>query len=117
MDREQRGDSGFTLLEIMIALAIVSGLLVTLIYTLNYNLGIAQRHEFVTVATILGRNKLTELKDTPVSSEGNFPDPNADYRFRAEVKPFTFPGISEISVTVTSGTEELKLSRLVETKQ
>ncbi len=35
------GDGGFTLIEILIALAIVGGLLVTLAVTLNHHLGIA----------------------------------------------------------------------------
>ena len=44
-------DNGFTLLEILIALAIVGGLLVTVIASLNYHLGIVERHETITVAT------------------------------------------------------------------
>jgi prepilin-type N-terminal cleavage/methylation domain-containing protein len=34
---------GFTLLEVMISLAIVGGLLLTMIYSLNYHLGVAER--------------------------------------------------------------------------
>lgn len=116
-EQQLKNSRGFTLLEIMIALAIVSGLLVTLIYTLNYNLGIAGRHEFVTVATFLARNKLAEVEAAPANGEGSFPEPNAEYQFRSEVKKYPFPGISQISVTVKKDKEEIRYSRLIETKQ
>lgn len=109
--------AGFTLLEIMIALAIVGGLLVTLIYTLNYNLGIAEKHEFVTIASMLAKNRLLELETTPVNAEGEFPEPHADYHFKAEVKKYSFPGISQLSVTVSRNKQEISLSRLVEAKK
>ena len=56
--RGPRSLTGFTLLEIMIAVAIIGGLLVSLIYSLNYHLGIAERHEFATVASLLAKDKL-----------------------------------------------------------
>jgi prepilin-type N-terminal cleavage/methylation domain-containing protein len=46
---------GFTLLEVLIAIAIVGSLLVTLIYTLNYHLGLAERQKTITIATLLRR--------------------------------------------------------------
>ncbi|MBA4372453.1 MAG: hypothetical protein C0402_06280 [Thermodesulfovibrio sp.] len=110
-------DKGFTLLEIMIALAIVGGLLVTLIYTLNYNLGIAERHEFVTIASMLAKNRLLELETTPVNAEGDFPEPHAGYHFTAEVKKYSFAGISQLSVTVRQDKQEIRFSRLVEAKK
>ncbi|MBI5639753.1 MAG: type II secretion system protein [Nitrospirae bacterium] len=105
---------GFTLLEIMIALAIVGGLLVTLIYSMNYHLGIAQRHEFITVASLLAKNKLAELEDSPLNVKGDFPEPHAAYHFAAEVRDSSYPGISEIIVTVTKGDEEVKFRELME---
>jgi len=109
---------GFTLLEIMIALAIVGGLLVTLIYSLNYNLGIAGRHEFITVATFLAKNKILEMEVSPVTSEGAFPEPHGDYHFSSEVKKYSFPGISEILVRVKrEKNEEVVFSRLIEAKK
>jgi len=42
----------------MISLAIVGGLLVTLIYALNYHLGIAERHRSVTISTALASEKM-----------------------------------------------------------
>lgn len=111
------GGKGFTLLEIMIALAIIGGLLVTLIYTLNYNLGIAERHEFVTIASMLAKNRLLELETTPANAEGEFPEPHLGYHFKAEVKKYSFAGISQLSVTVRRDNQEIRFSRLVEAKK
>jgi general secretion pathway protein I len=104
---------GFTLLEIMIALAIIGGLLITLLYTLNYHLGIAGRHEFATVATLLARDKIEEVEANPAAGTGAFPEPYSDYRFAAVVKGSPFPGISEVSVTVSRNNEHLELTDFI----
>lgn len=104
---------GFTLLEVMISLAIVGGLLITLIYTLNYHLGIADRHSIITNATILARQKLYEMEKTPSETKGNFEVPYASFSYETLIKNSIFPGMTEISVTVRSGKEDIKLSELV----
>lgn len=104
---------GFTLLEVMISLAIVGGLLITLIYTLNYHLGIADRHSVITNATILARQKLYEMEKTPSESRGNFEEPYSSFSYETFIKNSIFPGMTEISVTVRSGKEDIKLSELV----
>lgn len=106
-------NSGFTLLEIMIALAIIGGLLITLLYTLNYNLDIAGRHRFVTVATILARDKIEEVETNPATSSGAFPKPYSDYSYAAVVKGSPFPGISEVTVTVSRGGRHLELTDFI----
>src|SRR5512142_2404590 len=104
-----RSARGFTLLEVMISVAIIGGLLVTVLSSLNYHLGIAQRHEFVTAATFLARGKLTEAERTPSSGQGDFPAPYTDYHYNTEVKASPWPGISEIHVTVSRGNEKVTL--------
>lgn len=104
---------GFTLLEVMISLAIVGGLLITLIYTLNYHLGIADRHSVITNATILAKQKLYEMEKTPSESRGNFEAPYSSFSYETLIKNSIFPGMTEISVTVRSGKEDIKLSELV----
>jgi prepilin-type N-terminal cleavage/methylation domain-containing protein len=110
-------DKGFTLLEVMVSLAIVGGLLVTLIYSLNYNLGIAGRHEFITTATILARAKMAEYEKTPAEAKGSFPDPFSSYRYTVGVKDSPYPGISEMDVTVERNGEKVELSEMVAKKQ
>lgn len=105
--------NGFTLLEVMISLAIVGGLLVTLIYTLNYHLGLAERQVAVTISTTLAKEKLYELEQKPAAGKGNFPEPYAAFSFESSVKDALFPGMSEISVSVRNGKENVVLSQLV----
>lgn len=113
----RRSLAGFTLLEVMIAVAIIGGLLVSLIYSLNYHLGIAERHEFVTVALLLAKDKLAEVEKNPVPQEGSFPDPFSGYHFESSVGASPYPGIAMVTVTVSRGKESVKLSDLIEERK
>jgi general secretion pathway protein I len=104
---------GFTLLEVLIALAIVGGLLVTLIYTLNYHLSLAERQETITVATLLAKNKITEMEKVPEGKKGFFDEPYDNYSYETFVKESPYIGISEIVVTVKAGNEKVKLNEFV----
>ena len=106
---------GFTLLEVMIALAIVGGLLVTLIYTLNYNLDIASRHEIITTATMLAKDMIADVETggKSIDIEGKFPEPYEDYHYKVDIKDSKYPGVSEIAVTVDRDKERVKLTKLV----
>jgi len=104
---------GFTLLEVLVALAVVSGLLVTLIYTVNYQLGIVGRQETVTLATLLAKSTLTELEKKPESKKGQFDPPYEAYAYETAVKDSPYPGVSEITVAVRSGQEEVRLNEFI----
>jgi len=104
---------GFTLLEVMISLAIVGGLLVTLIYTLNYHLGIAEQHRETTISVSLAKEKMYAMEKRPLTEKGKFAEPYADFSYETSVKNSSFPGMSEISVTVSGGKESLTLSELI----
>ena len=106
---------GFTLLEIMISLAIIGGLLVTVIYTLNYNLGLAERQEFQTTATMLSKNQMAETEKNPVASKGEFPEPYTGYSYATTLSESPYPGISVLTVVVSRGNEDVKLSEMIET--
>jgi general secretion pathway protein I len=107
-------DGGFTLLEIMISLAIIGGLLVTVIYTLNYNLSLAERQEFQTIATMLSRNKMVEAEKNPVASKGEFPEPYAGYSYATAISESPYLGVSVLTVVVSRGSEDFKLSEMIE---
>lgn len=112
--RDEEGKiCGFTLLEVLIALAVVGGLLVTLIYTLNYHLGIAERQETVTVATLLAKNKMADMEKAPESMKGVFDAPYDSYNYETYVKDSKYPRISEIVVVVKTAKEEVKLNEFV----
>ncbi|MBM4137460.1 MAG: type II secretion system protein [Nitrospira sp.] len=105
---------GFTLLEIMIALAVIGGLLVTLIYTLNYHLGIAEKHEAITITSMLAKEKMAEIEKNPAETKGTFPEPYSDYHYMTYVKDTPYTGMSEISVTVSNGKEEVRFNELIQ---
>jgi general secretion pathway protein I len=115
--RDRRSPAGFTLLEIMVAVAIIGGLLVSLLYSLNYHLGIADTHEFVTVASLLAKDKLSEVEKKLVPQKGDFPSPFSDYHFESSVRESPYTGIAEITVTVSRGKAYVKLSDLVEERK
>lgn len=108
-------DAGFTLLEIMISLAVVGGLLITLIYTLNYHLDIAEKHERITVASLLAKEKLSEIEKNPSETKGAFPEPYSAYQYNAGIRESLYPGISEVYVIVSTGKEEVKFIELIQT--
>ncbi|MBE0427181.1 MAG: prepilin-type N-terminal cleavage/methylation domain-containing protein [Nitrospirae bacterium] len=104
---------GFTLLEVLIALAIVGGLLITLIYSLNYQLGLVERHETITIATLLAKHKLLDMEKNPENKKGAFEEPYENYIYETHAKDSPYPGITEIFVVVKSGMEEVKLNEFV----
>src|SRR3990172_5409487 len=110
-DRESK-KGGFSLLEVMISLAIIGGLLITVLYTLQYHLSIAERHEFATLAYLLAQRKMVEAEQAPASAKGDFPSPYTGFSYITEVRESPYPGVSEISVTVVRGDESVKLSEL-----
>ncbi len=104
---------GFTLLEVMISLAILASLVVTAMYTLNYHMGVADRQETSTVALMLAKGKLSELKPVAASDSGSFEAPYDDYRYVAQVNESSFSGVFEARVTVRKDKEEVMLRKLL----
>ncbi len=104
---------GFTLLEVLISLAIVGGLLITLIYTLNYHLGLAERQKTVTVATLLAKNKIADLERSPENDKGAFDPPYDNYTYETSVKESPYIGVSEIAVVVKAENEVVELNEFI----
>jgi general secretion pathway protein I len=53
---------GFTLLEVMVALAIMAGVILTVLGSINYHLDSISAERDNTTLTILARNRLVELE-------------------------------------------------------
>ena len=107
---------GFTLIEVMVALAIVAALLTTLLYTVSFHLDMAGRHETITRAVLLGREKLNTLGTSDTgkqNAEGSFKAPNEDFKWRVDVSETEYDDVFEVSVTVTSGREKVVLKELL----
>jgi general secretion pathway protein I len=110
-------EGGFTLLEVMISLAVVGGLLITLIYTLNYHLSIAERHKTSTISTNLAKEKMYAMEKNPAASKGQFPDPYTGFSYETRIMDSSFPGMVEIGVVVRDGDETITLSELIRKKR
>lgn len=65
---------GFTLIEVMAALAILSGVIVTALASVNYHLDASVRARDIVTATVLGRYKAeeTRLMGGEAETEGDF---------------------------------------------
>lgn len=109
----RRNKQGFSLLEVMISLAIMAGLLVTLLYTLNHHLSMASRQETLTTAATLARMKILEMEKKPLTIKGFFDEPYSDYYYETAVRDSFLPSMVEISVIVRSGRETIHFAELI----
>lgn len=87
-----RCPNGFTLLEVMIAVAVIAIALVALLGSQARSLGRAGQTTFNTIAPLLASTKLVELEGRlvlPADGEGDFSPNQPDYRWRVKVNdPF-----------------------------
>ncbi|HLG22490.1 MAG TPA: prepilin-type N-terminal cleavage/methylation domain-containing protein [Candidatus Manganitrophaceae bacterium] len=114
-----RGQRGFTLIEIMVALAVLSIALVVLLGLRNRDLALAAYSRHLTEATLLARQKIGEISLAGFPDlgerEGDFADAapgyrdlrgmvfgRTEYRWREEVKqtPYPYDVVRELSLTV-----------------
>jgi len=95
MNRERRSgqmreQQGFTLLEVMVSVTLISIALVALIGSQSRSVSIATGSRFETTASFLARAKMTELLlgdfEELGSGEGDFGEDFPGYRWRTEVR-------------------------------
>lgn len=105
--------AGFTLLEIMIALAIVSIAMVSLLSLANRSIGFHDRLQRITAATLLAQQKMAETEVnaehgtlTTTESQGVFNRPFQGYRWRINFTSTPLPSVRMVTVTVLWGDEE-----------
>jgi general secretion pathway protein I len=103
---------GFTLLEVMIALAIVGIALVALLGLSNRSVGVNARLQRITQATLLAQEKMTEVEvirqQSPTqltNEEGIFDKPYDAYRWRTVFEDTPLPAVKQVTVTVLWGEE------------
>ena len=104
---------GFTLLEIMIALAIVSIAMVSLLSLANRSIGVHDRLQRITAATLLAQGKMAEtelsarhgaLQEAEV--QGEFSEPYTAYRWQITYADTPLPSVQMVTVKVLWGDEE-----------
>ena len=93
---------GFTLLEVVVALAIMAGVILTVLGSLNYHLDSISAERDNTTLTLLARNRLVELEQQgglQQKSEGTFAPAHTDVIWRAELFPAKIPALQKLVVT------------------
>jgi general secretion pathway protein I len=104
---------GFTLLEIMIALAIISIAMISLLSLANRTIRVHDRLQQLTIATLLAQQRMAETEvntrdDTLDSGDnrGDFADPYQDYSWRITYADTPLPSVRMVTVTVFRRNEE-----------
>ncbi|OGU00071.1 MAG: hypothetical protein A2X80_11995 [Geobacteraceae bacterium GWB2_52_12] len=91
---------GFTLLEVMVSLAIMAGVILTLLGSVNFHLGIIANERDSTTMTLLARFRMTELEQSPVKGEGTFAPSHPELSWKADLLPADLPGLQKLVVRV-----------------
>ena len=103
-------DPGFTLLEVMIALAIMAGVILTVISSFNYHLSMVERDRQETMAVLLGRAKMDDPDFRPDEREkGTFAPDRPEIAWAVDIKPTDYPGVNRVILTVSWDSERRKV--------
>jgi len=104
-----RGQQGFTLLEVMVALAIVATVLVALLGLQTRTIGMSDRQQKMTRATMLAQERMTEIELNAATGnredEGIFDKPFENYRWQVRYEPTPLAAVSQVNITVAWGEE------------
>lgn len=98
-----RSDSGgFTLLEVMIALAIMAGVVLTVLSSVNYHLSVLSAERDSTALTLIARTKLSEMEQgaIPEKSEGTLAPLHPELTWQAELFPTQLPTLKKLVLRV-----------------
>lgn len=102
---------GFTLLEIMISLAIMAGVVLTVITSFNYHLSVVSRDKEETIAVLLARGKMDDPSFKGLQeNKGTFAPDHPDMTWQVDTSPTELPGLNKVILTVGWGGDKNKLS-------
>ena len=94
-------NKGFTLLEVMIAVAIIAIALTTLLGSQSQSVFFANSARFETMATLLAQSKMSEITiqtaDSLSSDSGDFGEDYPGYAWEATVSDVSIEGLDAIS--------------------
>jgi len=91
--------SGFTLLEVMIAIAIIAITLVAVFGSQSQSLSLANEAKFSTTAALLAQSKMAEIEvvnpEDLASDSGDFGEKFPNYHWNLTVRDISFVGADE----------------------
>lgn len=99
--------AGFTLLEVMIAMAILAISLVAVYQSQSQSVSMAANSRFLTTASLLAQSRMAALDAAParevVTGNGGFGDDFPDYLWQLEVTDVEgFEHLKKVALTVTN---------------
>jgi len=96
-------EKGFTLLEAMIALAILSGVVVTVLVSLNYNLGVAAYDRDLVTAAVLGKEMAEEVSlfAPAADSKGEFTGPFSRFSWSVHTGGTGIKGLKTVNINIS----------------
>jgi general secretion pathway protein I len=89
----------------MVALAIMAGVILTLLGSVNYHLGIIAGERDSTTLSLLARNRMAELEQAPAKGEGTFAPLHPELTWKADIIPADIPGLQKLVVKVRRGSD------------
>ncbi len=97
-----RSKAGFTLLEVLVALAILAGSLTSIVVIFNRHLSLAAEDRNETTALLLARAKLDDPAFlTADTAEGTFAPDRPDIHWKRKENPSDYPGLRRYTLTVS----------------
>ncbi len=112
-----RTRNGFTLLEVMVALAIVAVALISLLGSHLMSLNLAQKHKEQTLASLLARQKMEECFVAPIedlqSDYGDFAPLYPEYAWEVDVGDADIENLKKVVIIVKSSESELRLEMMI----
>ncbi len=104
MKGRMKSSSGFTLLEVMIAMAILAIAIVAVFQSQSQSISMAGQARFATTASLLAQSKMAEwemMKPADINADsGNFGDNFSDYTWKVDVTGTQIENVKKIEVTV-----------------